>query len=98
MTAIVIDDLHQRLRREQDVGIVYVYCNYRRQEDQTLHDLLLNVLKQLLRQRPSAPPSILERYERHRPLQKQPGPDEIVGDIHSLSALYGRLFLRGRCA
>jgi hypothetical protein len=93
MPAIVIDDLHQRLRHEQDVGIVYIYCNYRRQEEQTLHDLLLNVLKQLLRQRPSAPPSILERYEGHRLLQKQPGLDEIVGDIHSLSALYRRLFI-----
>ncbi|KAL3491234.1 purine and uridine phosphorylase [Aspergillus germanicus] len=93
MAAIVIDDLHQRLHHEQDVGIVYIYCNYRRQEEQTLHDLFLNVLRQLLRQRPSASHAAIERYEGHRLRQAQPRLDEIIGDIHSLSALYGRLFI-----
>ncbi|KAJ0417684.1 purine and uridine phosphorylase [Aspergillus carlsbadensis] len=93
MAAIVIEDLHQRLRHEKEVGIVYIYCSYRRQKKQTLHDLLLNVLRQLLRQRHSAPHAVLEGYEEHRLRQEQPGLDEIIGDIDSLSALYGRLFI-----
>jgi hypothetical protein len=88
MAAIVIDDLHQCLRHKQDVAIVYIYCNYRRQEEQTLHDLLLDVLKQLLWQRPSVWHAILNRYEGHRQMKTQPGLGEVVNDIHSLSELY----------
>ncbi|KAL2846030.1 nucleoside phosphorylase domain-containing protein [Aspergillus pseudodeflectus] len=53
MAAIVIDDLHQRLRHKQDVGIVYIYCNYQRQEEQTLHDLLLDEGLRQLKTQPS---------------------------------------------
>ncbi|KAL2830159.1 hypothetical protein BJY01DRAFT_261001 [Aspergillus pseudoustus] len=93
MTAIAVDNLHHRLYQKQNLGIVYIYCSYRRQEEQTFQALLLRLLKQLIRQRPSPLQEILERYEGYRQRQAQPELSETVNDIHMLSSLYIRLFI-----
>ncbi|KAK3394931.1 nucleoside phosphorylase domain-containing protein [Podospora didyma] len=47
LTSIVIDHLTSRFANDEDVGIDYVYCDFRRQNEQKPQDLLGNLVKQL---------------------------------------------------
>ena len=56
LTSIVINDLVTRFQNGLTIGIAYIYCNFRRKDDQKAEDLLASLLKQLLAQeRPSLP-------------------------------------------
>ncbi|KAH8598550.1 hypothetical protein B0O99DRAFT_44493 [Bisporella sp. PMI_857] len=46
LTAIVINNLSIRFANE-NVGLAYVYCNFKRQDEQRIDDFLANLLKQL---------------------------------------------------
>ncbi|KAF1972853.1 hypothetical protein BU23DRAFT_580629 [Bimuria novae-zelandiae CBS 107.79] len=52
MAAITVDHL-QKTVQTPDVGVAYVYCNYKRQTNQTTSSLLAAMLKQLVQDRPS---------------------------------------------
>lgn len=47
LTSIVIEDLTIRFSKATDVGIAYIYCNFKRQEDQKIESLMASLLKQL---------------------------------------------------
>ncbi|KAL1906533.1 hypothetical protein Sste5344_007701 [Sporothrix stenoceras] len=47
LTSIVVDNLYTRFQNDPKVGIAYLYCNYRRQNEQKADDLLTSLLKQL---------------------------------------------------
>ncbi|KAF7155865.1 hypothetical protein CNMCM5623_008745 [Aspergillus felis] len=55
LTAIVIDDLTARFLNDLSIGIAYVYCNFRRQNEQKVEDLLASLLKQLSQEQPALP-------------------------------------------
>ncbi|PNP57730.1 hypothetical protein FNYG_15198 [Fusarium nygamai] len=63
ITAIVIDYLQSRFLDDQSTGIAYIYCNFRRQDEQNAEDLLASLLKQLARSRPA---SVKDLYDRHQ--------------------------------
>jgi hypothetical protein len=54
LTAIVIEHLLERFQSEPSVVIGYIYCNFRRRDEQKVEDLLANFLKQLTRWQPSS--------------------------------------------
>ena len=47
LVSTVIDYLQRNLG-DHDVGIAYLYCNFRRVDDQTVEQLIANLIKQLL--------------------------------------------------
>lgn len=47
MTATVIEDLHDKFQSDSSIGIAYLYCDFRRQDEQKAEDLLISLLKQL---------------------------------------------------
>lgn len=63
LTAIVVDDLNKR-SFENPIGLVYIYCNFRRQDEQNVDSLLANILKQLAERQPSLPESVKSVYEK----------------------------------
>ncbi|KAF5648632.1 purine and uridine phosphorylase [Fusarium sp. NRRL 52700] len=58
LTSIMIENLEKLSAETSNIGIAYVYCNFRRQEEQTARELLASVLKQLLQTLPTLPESI----------------------------------------
>ncbi|KAI9778776.1 MAG: hypothetical protein M1839_007866 [Geoglossum umbratile] len=91
MTAIVVDDLCTRYQDHTDIGIAYIYCNFRSQ--QKLEDLLASLLKQLSQKQPSIPKSIQD-FHRHRSHKSaQPSLDQISTALHSITAMYSTVFL-----
>ncbi|KAH9204100.1 hypothetical protein DL95DRAFT_439405 [Leptodontidium sp. 2 PMI_412] len=77
LTAITIDDLTMRFRSKADIGIAYLYCNFRRQDEQKADDLLASLLKQLSQKRASLPDSVKTLYEKHKDQRTRPSFDEI---------------------
>jgi hypothetical protein len=55
LASIVVNDLDTRFSDDSTIGIAYIYCNFRRQDEQKIDDLLASLLKQLAESQPSLP-------------------------------------------
>jgi hypothetical protein len=93
LTAIVIDDLTARFLHDQSIGIAYIYCNFRRQNEQNVEDLLASLLKQLSQGQPSLPESVGNLYDRHKSKRTRPSLDEISKALRTVAATYSRVFI-----
>ncbi|EHK16458.1 uncharacterized protein TRIVIDRAFT_227323 [Trichoderma virens Gv29-8] len=93
ITAIVIDDLHKGFQNNLSVGITYLYCDFRRRHEQTIEDLLLNLVKQFARQHTFVPIEIQQLYEKCKKENRQPSFDEISQLLHSVSKLYSKAII-----
>src|SRR5437016_1822632 len=40
LTSIVVDELTTRFGNDKSIGVAYIYCNFRRQDEQKIGDLL----------------------------------------------------------
>ncbi|KAJ5626483.1 Pfs NACHT and Ankyrin domain protein [Penicillium herquei] len=96
MTAIVIDDLHQRFANLPDIGIVYFYCSRYKQNQKQDGTLQLSFLKQLARQywkksREDDPVNTL--FQSHERMGTKPQLEEIEETISSLAVTFDRIFV-----
>jgi Cdc6-like AAA superfamily ATPase len=95
LASIVVDDLYDRFN-DANVGIAYLYLNFRRKDEQKVESLFANLLKQLaqkwtsLRTLPDCLKALHDRYKRKGTL---PAFDEITTALQSVSALYSRVFI-----
>jgi hypothetical protein len=55
LTSIVVDNLCNRFHNDATVGIAYVYCNFRRKDEQKIDALLASLLKQPAKSQVSLP-------------------------------------------
>ena len=92
LTALVIDDLVTRFANDPAIGVAYIYCNFRRQDEQKATDLFASLLKQLTQGRSSVPDSVKSLYDSHRDNRTQPSSDEILRTLQSVATLYSRIF------
>jgi uncharacterized membrane-anchored protein YjiN (DUF445 family) len=93
LTAITIDDLTMRFRSEADIGIAYLYCNFRQQDEQKANDLLASLLKQLSQERVSLPDSVKALYEKHKEKRTRPSLGEISRTLQSVVGLFSRIII-----
>ena len=93
LTSIVIEELTTRFSDNLKIGIAYVYCNFRRQDEQKIDGLLASLLKQLAGSQPSLPGSVKDLYDRYTTKQTPPSLDEIIGVLQSVAATYSRVFI-----
>ncbi|OIW26615.1 hypothetical protein CONLIGDRAFT_655978 [Coniochaeta ligniaria NRRL 30616] len=92
LTSIVIDDLNTKFGNEPGVGIAYVYCNFRRKEEDADY-LSLALLKQLYQQQPYLPDDAYRLYREYKPRQAQPTYLDIAQRLDSVMDLYSRVFI-----
>jgi hypothetical protein len=93
LTSMVIDDLHIQFQDQSDVGVAYLYCNFRQRDEQRAEGLLASLLKQLSQERPSLPDIVKTLYDHHQKKQTQPSLDEISRTLQSVAAIYSRVFI-----
>ena len=93
VTSIVVDYLCKTFGNDGSIGIAYLYCNYRQQQDQKPVDLLASLLGQLVQGQPSVPKDIKSLYERHKMKRTRPSLDEISEVLQSIMANYSRTFI-----
>ncbi len=92
LTSIVVDELVARFGNDETVGVAYIYCNFKRQEEQKLDNLLASLLKQLAQCR-SLPETVKSLYNQHKDMRTRPSRSEIVSVLESVGAMYSRVFI-----
>ena len=93
LTSIVVDHLCSKYRTDFSVGIVYLYCNFRQQQQQKPEDLLLSLLKQLVQRRAPVPESVKTLYECHNRERTRPSFNKILEALKSVAAQYSRALI-----
>jgi hypothetical protein len=93
ITSIVVDYLCTRVQNDASVGIAYLYCNFRQQQEQKPADLFTSLLKQLVQERSSVPETVKSLYERHEVKRTRPLLDEILKVLHSVVTDYSVAFI-----
>ncbi|KAI5462028.1 putative ankyrin repeat protein [Mariannaea sp. PMI_226] len=93
LTSFLVDDLVERFSGDLNVGIAYIYCNFKRQEQQKVDDLLASLLKQLVGTSLTLPSSVVSLHNRHKARRTRPSLEEILDTLHSVLANYSRVFI-----
>ncbi|CAN9187728.1 unnamed protein product [Alternaria alternata] len=92
--SIINADLWERYGSDNTIGLAHLFCNYRRQDEQTLDALLSGLLRQLVEPRASLPKHVEEFYDSQN---GSSGPDRgygqnsTTGGINLLQALLSRI-------
>ena len=50
MVATIVDDLQRRFREQRNMVVMYFYCNFNRQSEQQLHQILASLVRQLFQE------------------------------------------------
>jgi hypothetical protein len=93
LTSIIVEDLTTRFHDNRGIGIAYVYCNFRRQDEQKVDDLLASLLKQLAESQPSLPGSIKDLYDQHKTKRTRPSLKEVSETLQIVTKSYSRVFV-----
>lgn len=93
LTSAVVEYLQAKFRKDLSVGIAYIYCNFRRQDEQKAEDLLASLLKQLAQSRSSLPEDVKFLRNKYKDNRTRPSLDEISKSLQSVAALYSRVFI-----
>ena len=93
MASIVIDYLCTKYENDNRIGIAYLYCNFRRQDEQKPVNLLASLLKQFIQGLPSVPESVKSLYKYHKDKQTQPSFGEVAKELYSVVSAYSVCFI-----
>lgn len=93
MMSIVIDYLGTMYQDDQSIGVVFIYCNFRRQYQQKPYDLLSCLLKQLAWQQNVLPKVLEGLYQKHNVMKTQLSYDEILGALQIVICEFQRVFI-----
>ncbi|KAH7159331.1 hypothetical protein DER46DRAFT_382893 [Fusarium sp. MPI-SDFR-AT-0072] len=93
LSSIVINDLHARFSDNPKIGIAYIYCNFRREQEQKIEDLLASLLKQLSRAWHCLPESVNSLYDKHRKNTTRPLLEELSETLQFVVELYAKVFI-----
>lgn len=91
MAAIAIDHLGRLA--QPDVGLAYVFCNYKSQNDQSLYSLLSALLQQLVLTRTDIAAPVTHLYNHHSHQKSRPSLDEIFTALSTICSNYARVYI-----
>jgi hypothetical protein len=92
MAAIAIDHLCRTILCD-DVGVAYLFNNYKAQTDQSALSLLAALLKQLVQSRPDIAATVTHMYDDHSKRKSRPSLDEIFGALQSVCSNYTTVYI-----
>jgi hypothetical protein len=87
VAAIAIDHLC-RTARSDDIGVAYLFFNYKAQVDQSALSLLAALLKQLVQSRPDIAAPVTQIYDQHSKLRSRPSLEDIFRVLQSVCLNY----------
>jgi hypothetical protein len=86
MAAIAIEHLCRTA--QADVGLAYLFCNYKSQVDQSVYGLLSALLKQLVQSRIDITAPVKHLYDHHSKQKSRPFLDEIFTSLSTICSHY----------
>jgi predicted ATPase len=92
ITSIIVDYICAKFQNDANIGIAYIYYNFRSQNKQKPANLFASLLRQLVQRQSSVPESVKSLYECHRN-KPGPPPNDILRVLHAVVADYSRTFI-----
>lgn len=80
IAATAVDYLWKHMPNE-DIGVAYIYFDYKKQADQKPIHLAASILKQLTQERPSVAEPVATLYDSHADRRTRPSFEEILGAL-----------------
>ncbi|KAF4947724.1 hypothetical protein FSARC_13898 [Fusarium sarcochroum] len=93
LSSIVINNLHTRLSDNPNIGISYIYCNFRQEQEQKINNLLASLVKQLSRGWHGLPESVNSLYGKHKKDATRPSVEELSATLQYVIELYTKVFI-----
>ncbi|VUC29558.1 unnamed protein product [Clonostachys rosea] len=93
LTSMMVNHISSKFISDKEIGIAYIYCSYRQQEEQETGKLLASVLRQLCHFVHPLPESLKNLYNIHGVKQTRPSEDELLEAFDSVMPGYSRVFL-----
>lgn len=93
LASIVIEILQTKFPDASRIGICFVYCNYKRHQEQTLVDLLCSLLKQLARDQGAVSETLATLFNMHQHRSSRPSIDEILSSLESVIKTFEKVFI-----
>ncbi|UKZ80411.1 hypothetical protein TrVFT333_008170 [Trichoderma virens FT-333] len=93
LTSLIISHLYARFRGAPEVGMAYIYFDYKRVEEQKFEKLLASLLKQLAGGRPHLSESTKELYRQHSTRRTRPLLSELMTDLECIISQHSKLFI-----
>jgi hypothetical protein len=91
--AIVIDDLVSQYHDDKEVGIAWIYYDFRHRGSQGLEQMLGSLLRQLTSRCVEVPKSVKNLYLKHYELQTRPSYWELMGVLDDVCACFKRVYV-----
>ena len=76
-----------------DIGLAYIYCNYKEQASQSLISLLGSVIQQLIRKRSQIPNEVLAMYKAHKALGTRPSRAEYSKMLRLVANSFSQVYV-----
>jgi Cdc6-like AAA superfamily ATPase len=92
IAAITVDYLWKHVQ-SKDIGVAYIYYNYKTQVDQTAINLAAAILKQLVQERPSIAEPMANLYNRHADRRTYPSLEEIQSALQIVVSNYSKVYV-----
>ena len=92
LASLVIDHL-QQISDKEKVATAYLYCDYKRQDEQTPLNLIASVTKQLLQHQDSIPGRTLEIHQKYHEKRTRPNFQEVLEMAGSSMSCFSRCYL-----
>jgi len=95
LTAIVIDDLMTRFSQTPDnnVGIAYIYFNFKTQTQQTQDNILASLLKQLSSLKESIPEHVQKLYDQLQKAKRRLTHFDIKQNLETVAKTFPKVFI-----
>ncbi|KAK6822051.1 hypothetical protein RU639_006694 [Aspergillus parasiticus] len=91
LMSLVIDELYKRYGNDSDIGIAFIYSNFK--DEWTMYQLLSTLLKQLIQRQPSIPSDLKDIYDYHHKHGTQPPPEDILCCLDTIASSYKKIFM-----
>ncbi|PTB66135.1 hypothetical protein BBK36DRAFT_1168761 [Trichoderma citrinoviride] len=91
--AILVNYLTEKFRYDGSVGVVYIYYNFKRHNDQKAEHMLASLVKQLAQNSRSFPEAVQKLYDRHSLVNTRPFLVELSNTLEVLVQSYSKVFI-----
>jgi GTPase SAR1 family protein len=93
LTSIMVDDIYERYREDPTVAVAYLYCDFGRQDEQTVDNLTASLLRQLAEGQSPLSKTMKDLYSKHEKKQTRPPLEDISEALQTVAASYSRVFI-----
>lgn len=92
LTSIVVNHLQSKVHNT-NIGVAYIYFNYKRRDEQQIDNVLGSLVKQLAEVQPSLPQAVQDLFKEHKNNRSRPSADELTRVFYYLVSTYSKVFL-----